>query len=989
MPTHMPPCHQKVVSQQPGTYRKNRQILPHLLLLPSAMSTSHPPIPSQPDSSMQQLSSNGDIEMLHRSSCRTRLPLTDNLDQDVLDLSRTDLTSGQFTESEIASNIIDLCDDLPDPFGQSSAPDSDFNFLDDPVQYGELSPYANEAGISMDELAAGLEDRAFMSLNILPASDEWPNFAIYDEQRNRKPEMPNFSGAIINEVVLPLLKDSNLRSVPNAEDFAQLFGEYDWLCRLSNESSVFRRAVEYSYEWSVVREIEEFIENHEDMTLEDTQVFALPHNPGYVYMVVNGEEELQHLDTFILQLPLVSPTSLLIPVEERASELAFPSAPDAYDLHPHDGDWVKVVRGLYANDFGYVQRFLPNNRTTRPYPIVEVIVIPRVCLAFCKLQKTSDGSGCACSIRRPDPIVFSGNAGAVATCEELFAHPGYPWGIEPRSGLHRILLPANHVIHSPYILPSVWEQFYPQLLAFPGLTRFNHPLTADQLFPPFHTVVVKQNGYTSSPHLIVSPPFLANIASPHDLAFSLLAWDRIPEYPVPSHLVNDDDIYTSRLAMLSSVLNVGSTVKLRCNIDDQRTFLVLKVEDSDRIILRLTGEDELNTLFCVRNVEALLLVGGPAYIKQCRVAAHVPLLFTPLQMDKSVNMNSSFHPSKSWLGLRVYLLPIVQPLNDPRLFFKARQGHIADVRTTREWRPSFPSGLIVSMSIDGSSQVIDCDLFDLAWEDSKSQWSWLSDSRQLELSNTRGLFWHLLGYRPPPKVGMVQEDVLPTPKTPPFHGTTLPESNLPEVFRTEASFPDPPSPVGAEDTTPQHLDVLWHPRLEGCSIVFSLISPPSSATRKEKEGSLAGVIVNVAGIHYVRYQPGRVEGVTKDAPLRSIACLTSVGSPSQKATTGKRQVRLLDWRSKYFGEAFVIVGADDTSVPFLERFVYVVRVEGLKDMEIMLESHLFRVLARKLVPCGDGRDRDGGNPELCQEYRKHISNLQKRSAHLLHVLKTL
>ncbi|KAH8797388.1 RNA polymerase Rpb1, domain 6-domain-containing protein [Flagelloscypha sp. PMI_526] len=49
----------------------------------------------------------------------------------------------------------------------------------------------------------------------------------------------------------------------------------------------------------------------------------------------------------------------------------------------------------------------------------------------------------------------------------------------------------------------------------------------------------------------------------------------------------------------------------------------------------------------------------------------------------------------------------------------------------------------------------------------------------------------------------------------------------------------------------------------------------------------------------------------------------------------------------------------------------------LRGTEIMLEAHLFRVLAFKLVPFGDMKDRDGGNQEIFQQYRDHISTFQK------------
>ncbi|KAH8804055.1 hypothetical protein DL96DRAFT_1718370 [Flagelloscypha sp. PMI_526] len=294
-----------------------------------------------------------------------------------------------------------------------------------------------------------------------------------------------------------------------------------------------------------------------------------------------------------------------------------------------------------------------------------------------------------------------------------------------------------------------------------------------------------------------------------------------------------------------------------------------------------------------------------------------------------------------------------------------------------------------TVSIDGSNQVVDCDLFDLAWEDSKNQWSWLSDAKQRELDNTPGLFWRLLGNRPPPQVGLVQEDILPTPESHPSHDTTLPESDLPEAFRPGSFFSAPPNPIGLGDTTPPHLDVLRHPHLVGHSITFNLISPPSSATKKVKEGNIPGRIVDVGGVHYVRYQPGRVENVTTDAPLCSIRCLSPVGTPEQRATLVKRQVRLLDWRSEHFGKKFVIVGADDVSIPWQDRYVYVVRTECLKDISLTLDSHVFRVLGFKLVPCGSGTNQDGGYPELCRDYRKIISDIQKHHARLLDNFTTL
>jgi hypothetical protein len=69
-------------------------------------------------------------------------------------------------------------------------------------------------------------------------------------------------------------------------------------------------------------------------------------------------------------------------------------------------------------------------------------------------------------------------------------------------------------------------------------------------------------------------------------------------------------------------------------------------------------------------------------------------------------------------------------------------------------------------------------------------------------------------------------------------------------------------------------------------------------------------------------------------------------------------------RSSVTQQVFVIVGADALDVPFPQRFVYVVRVGALTGMEIMLEAHLFEDLSFGLVPFGDTKDRDGGNPEI-------------------------
>ncbi|KAH8804054.1 hypothetical protein DL96DRAFT_1718369 [Flagelloscypha sp. PMI_526] len=432
------------------------------------------------------------------------------------------------------SNDIDLCDDLPglddDLSGQSRpGPDLDSNFLDDPVLYGERSPCPKETGIAMDDPSAELlEDRAFVSLNILPESEIRPNFDIYDNERNLKPDMPNFSGAIMNDIVLPVLKHAKTLglTVPHANDLESLFGEEDWLSRLSDESSVYRYAVEVHFPLNCGLRWD-FVEEHEGMTHEDIPAFALPHNPGYVYVAVTGEEKHQHLDTYISQLPLVSPDSSFIPVEERASELAFPPAPDAYDLHPRDRYWVQVLRGLYANDFGYVECFHHSNNTTRPYPIVEVLVIPRVCLNCYGHQLASGKTSCACRVRRPDPVLHA--VKGVLMHEELFKHSECPWGIEPNSGLHRILLPASYVIHSPYITPSVWAQFSPQFANFPHLSQPTRPFTPDELFPLFYPVVWKQNGYNSPLYLILSSAFPGNVESPHDLLFSLLPLDQIPE----------------------------------------------------------------------------------------------------------------------------------------------------------------------------------------------------------------------------------------------------------------------------------------------------------------------------------------------------------------------------------------------------------------------------------------------------------------------------
>ncbi|KAH8834222.1 hypothetical protein DL96DRAFT_1551040 [Flagelloscypha sp. PMI_526] len=933
-------------------------------------------------------------------------PLSSAGDVDMSDVPGEQEHNPPTSESnESQSNSMDFDDDPPhldgDTSGQPSAPDFSFNFLDDiypdeDAQFGywrsSLSPYAEETGIPMEDV---FEDRAFVLLNTLNVleSDPRPNFAIYDDQRTRKTDMPLFQGRTMTTVIVPLLAHVQTArksiSVPNADDFLALFGYNDWLDRFDSDECVVRRyAVEYSYEWSVLQEIEAFVEDQENMTLENVDAFALPHNPGYIY-VAAAEEELDALDSCISELPLVCPTAELIAADDKASELEFPPAPDAYELYPRDGEWAVVVRGLHVNDYGYVQRFHSSNGTTRPYPVVEVVVIPRVCSACCSNPAAPERIDCVCRVRRPEPLILKRtDVGSTNTTsfEHLFEHSQHPWGIEPLSGLRRLLLPASHIVHSPYIPPSIWVQFFPQLLVFSGRSTFNHPLTPEQLFPLFHTVVVEQDEWISYHCLVVSSSFLEDGATPHDLSFKLIPVDGLPEHHVSSHLVNK--IYTSKFTSLSSAVDVGSTVKFRCSTLDD-TFSVVKAEDSGRLILRLMGGSESNVLFCIRNVEALLVVDGPVYKRQRQLLAHVPPLFVQMKADEDININSSFHPFSNWHDLRVCVLPVVQPLSDKRLHYKGRQGSVKSVQTTRGWEPSFPSGLIVTVGIDGSTQLVRCDLFDLALAVSANQWSWLSDAKYWELDNTRGFFWTLLGCRPPPDVGILPAEILPTPRTPPFRETRLPESDVPAVSHLDSSFPDPPSPVGPKDTTPPFLDVLRHPHLEGCWIMFSLISPPPSATRKESKGDLHGRIVNVAGVHYIRYQPGRTEDTTKDAPLCSIKSLSPVGTPTQRATMVRRQVRLLDWHSKYFGQAFAIVGADDVSIPFPQRFVYVVQVEALRGTEVMLEAHLFRVLAFKLVPFGDMKDRDGGNQEIFQQYRDHISTLQKRSAHSLIYLNTL
>ncbi|KAH8826147.1 hypothetical protein DL96DRAFT_1556670 [Flagelloscypha sp. PMI_526] len=975
-----------------GLAERKQRLLPYLVLLLSAMSN---PCTQQAGPRSQSPCPPIDVDMLDGPGEQEHNPSAS--------------TSNTSADEEADSNPIDFDDDPPrldrETFGQSSAPDFNFNFLDDIyptvwlLEKLTLSPYAEETGIPTEDV---FEDRAFILLNTLNESDTRPNYAIYDDQRKLQAELPLFSGEIMTMVILPLLAHvqttRNSLSVPNADDYETLFGRNDWLDRFRNEQAVCRYAVEYTYEWSILQEIELFAKDQEHMTLENINIFGLPHNPGYIYLAGTAEE-LEALESYISQLPLVCATAEPISAEEVESELAFPPAPDAYDLHPRDGEWVTVVRGLHADDFGYVRQFHPPNGSTRPYPVVEVIVIPRVC-STCHSNPAAPGRiDCVCRIRRPEPLLLKrDNEGSINTTsfEHLFEHSKYPWGIEPLSGLRRLVLPASHIVHSPYISPSIWVQFLQPLRVLSGISAFNHPLTPEQLFPLFHTVVVEQDEYTSFHCLIVSSPFLDDGAEPHDLSFKLISADSLPNHHVPSHLVNN--VYISKFSTLSSAIDVGSTVKLRCG-GFSDTFSVVRAEDSGRLVLRPTKMFESTFLLCIRNVEALIVVDGPVYKRQCQLLAHVPPLFIPTKADEDININSSFHPFSNWHDLRVCILPVVQPVNDLRLHYKGRQGFVKGVRTTRNWDPVFPSGLMVIVGIDNTAQLVRCDLFDLALELStyggaffsrhavsylvfRHQWSWLSDSKHRELENTRGFFWNLLGYRPPPDVGILPVEIPPTP-------TREPERDMPAAFRPDGFFLAPPRPIGVEDRTPSELDVLRHPHLEGRQIMFSLISPPSSATKKERDGSLQGLIVNVDGMHYVRYQPGRLEGVTKDAPLRSIASLTPVGSPEQRATMIRRQVRLLDWRSEHFGQAFVIVGADDIAIPFQDRFVYVVAAEVLEDMDTMLDTHLFRVLGVKLVPFGDMKDRDGGNPEVVKDYRNHISTLQKRSAHSLHYLKTL
>ncbi|KAH8794402.1 hypothetical protein DL96DRAFT_1724061 [Flagelloscypha sp. PMI_526] len=675
------------------------------------------------------------------------------VDVAMLDVAGKQEHNPSATDKEADSQSIDLDDDPPrldrETFGQPSAPDFNFNFLDDiypteDVQFGywrsSLSPYAEETGIPMEDV---FEDRAFILLNTLNESDTRPNYAIYDEQRKHKADLPIFRGKIMTTVMLPLLAHvqtaQNSLSVPNADDFETLFGHNNWLNRFSNKRFVHRYAVEYSYEWSILQEIKSFVKDEEHMSLENIDVFAVPHNPGYIYLA-GTEEELEALESYIFRLPLVCATAEPVSAEELESELAFPPAPDAYDLHPRDGEWVKVVRGLHTNDF-----------------------------------------------------VLS------------------------------------------------------------GISAFNHPLTPEQLFPLFHSVVVEQDGYLSFRCLIASSPFRDDGAEPHDLSFRLISADALPSHHVPSHLVNE--VYTSKFSTLSSAVDVGSTVKLRCS-QFSDTFSVVKAEDSGRFVLRPTGMSESTLPFCIKNVEALLIVDGPVYKRQHQLLAHFPPLFVQTKADEDINTNSSFHPFLSWHDL---------------------QGIVKGVRTTQIWEPSFPSGLMVTVGIDGSTRLVQCDLFDLALEDSAHRLSWLSDSKHRELDNTRGCFWTLLTYRLPPNVGILPSVILPTSKTLPLCQTTLPESNMPAPFHPDGCFPDPPLPVGVEDTTPPLLDVLRHPHLEGCWISFSLLSPSPSATKKEREGNLNGRIVNVDGVHYIRYHPGRMKD-TKLAPLRSIQCLSSVGT---------------------------------------------------------------------------------------------------------------
>jgi hypothetical protein len=109
---------------------------------------------------------------------------------------------------------------------------------------------------------------------------------------------------------------------------------------------------------------------------------------------------------------------------------------------------------------------------------------------------------------------------------------------------------------------------------------------------------VEQDGCISPHCLIIAPPFLVDGDAPHDLSFKLISADSLPEYAVPSHLVNE--FYMCKFSTMSSAVDVGSTVKLRCSTLDD-TFSVVRVEDSGRLVLRLMGRSETMFLFYVSN----------------------------------------------------------------------------------------------------------------------------------------------------------------------------------------------------------------------------------------------------------------------------------------------------------------------------------------------------------------------------------------------------